>query len=103
MTLRSVGVVGIVLGMMLACGPTQAFPDDSDNDGASGSERRDGPSEHPRADYRYSGNGFNFSMSRNVTPPNGVAPSQDADSEQTQPQRSKPGFFQRIMRDVFGD
>ncbi|HXP98352.1 MAG TPA: hypothetical protein VN809_16685 [Telmatospirillum sp.] len=103
MTLKSIGVAGIVLGLMFACGPAQAFPDDSDHDGASVRERRDGPSDHPRADYRYSGNGFNFSMSRNVTQPNGESSSQDQDTEQTPPQRSKPGFFQRIIRDVFGD
>lgn len=103
MTLRSAGIVGIVLGMMIVCGPAQAFPDDSDTDGASSEGRRNGPSEHPPVDYRYSGNGFNFSMSRNATQPKDASSSQDSDAEQPQPSRAKPGFFQRIIRGIFGD
>lgn len=103
MNLRAAGIVGIVLGVMAACGPALAFPDDSDNDGASASGRQDGPAEHPPTDYRYSGNGFNFSMSRNATQPKDAPSSQDSDAEQTQQSRSKPGFFQRIIRSIFGD
>ncbi|PKU22007.1 hypothetical protein [Telmatospirillum siberiense] len=103
MTFRSAGIVGLVFATMLACGQARAFPGDSDNNGASGGGRQVRPAERPPADYQYSGNGFNFSMSRNVTQPNGSQPAQDADAEQPQPSRQRPGFFQRLFRGIFGD
>lgn len=103
MVLRLAGVAGLVLGVALACGQAEAFPGDSDNGGASGGARQTGPAEHPPADYRYSGNGFNFSMSRNATQPNASQSAQDNDTEPAQPSKQRHGLVQRIIRSIFGD
>jgi len=94
---RSIGLIGIVLVAIAVGGPAQAFPEDSDD------SRQDSASERP-SDYRYSGTGFNFSMSRTPTEPKGAVPANSADTEsdQAQPRRERPGFFQRVIHSVFG-
>jgi len=97
MNARSLGLIGIVLGTLALGGPAWAFPEDSGDSSQDSSGDR-------ASDYRYSGAGFNFSMSRNPTETRGAAPanSTDAESDQTQPRRERPGFFQRIIRSVVG-
>lgn len=103
MTSRSVGAIGIALLAMVVCSPAQAFPDDSDNAGSPPAWQQDRPPEQPPADYRYSGNGFNFSMSRSLTQPDGAPAAQGSDADQPPPSRSKPGFFRRTLHSIFGD
>jgi len=100
MIARSVGIVGVVLVALAVSGPARAFSDESGNDGSSAGVQQDASPYPPPADYRYSGNGFNVSMSRNLTQPDG---NPDADSRQPQPRQSQPGFFGRMLHSIFGD
>jgi len=103
MTSRSIGLMGAILVAALAVSaPAWAFSDNSDSGSSSSSSRDDDDDRAPSADYRYSGNSFNFSMSRNLAQPNGASATQDPNADQTQ-QQPRPGFFRRTMRSIFGD
>ena len=96
MPARSVGIVGIALLAIMAGGPAWAF---SDNSGT----RHDASTDQRPADYRYAGDGFNFSMSRNPPPSDDAPGARDADDQPPQASRPAPNVFQRIWRDLFGD
>lgn len=98
---RSIGIVGIFL--IVACSSAQAYSEDSDNGDAPGAWQQDAPNDQPAADYRYSGNGFNVSVSRNLPQQNGAATSQESGAEQQQSSRSRPGFFKRMLRGILGN
>ena len=95
MMARTVGIVGTILVAMAVGAPAWAFSDQSGDDSAAAAVQQDAP---PPADYRYSGNGFNVSMSRDPSRP-GAAEAADG----PQPQPARPGFFGRILRSIFGD
>jgi hypothetical protein len=98
---RFVGIVGVFLMTTAVCGPVQAFSDDSTKENAPAGSSRNDPSEQPPAEYLYSGNNFNFSMSRHPSPLENTSASQETNPEP--PPRSRPGFFQRVIHSIFGD
>jgi hypothetical protein len=95
-------LVGMILIGALVGGTAHAFQIDSRRNAASDPGQSNALTGQPPSDYRYSGNKFTFSMSRNKTPPNGAAPDNDA-AEKTASEKSPPGFFQRIFSSIFGD
>jgi hypothetical protein len=103
MVLKPASLIGLVVAAMLAGGPVLAFSGDPGNDGPPTRGQPVGPENPPPADYRFSGNGFNFSMSKNAGQPASSQSTKDDDAEQTQSSRSKPGPLQRIFRSIFGD
>jgi hypothetical protein len=95
--------VGMILIAILVCGTAQAIQIDSRRSAPSDSRQSNALTGQPPSDYQYSGSNFNFSMSRNPTPPNSAAaPGNDAD-EKAAAEKARPGFFQRLIRDIFGD
>jgi len=95
--------MGAILAAALAVSaPAWAFSDSTDTGGSSSSSRDD-DDRASSADYRYSGNSFNFSMSRNVAPQTDAATTQEPNAERSQQQQSRPGFFRRGIRSIFGD
>jgi hypothetical protein len=97
MRLLGLIVIGVIVGAT-----AQAFQIDSRRDAASDHGQSDALTGQPPSDYRYSGDNFNFSMSRNKTPPNGTAANADA-AEKAAPKKAQPGFFRRIFNSIFGD
>ncbi len=91
---RLIGMAAGVLAVLAICGPALAFSGDSDG----GDPRADSPAPSQRGDYRYSGNGFNFSMSRNPSQPNDDTSARDQGGPQPPASRSRPNLFQRMIR-----
>lgn len=104
MFFKSAGIIGLALATMLAAGQAAAFSGDAGRDGPPDHERISGPDATPPADYRYSGRGFNFSMSKNAESSDASqSRNKDGEAVQAQPAQTRPGFFRRLVRDVFGD
>jgi hypothetical protein len=95
--------VGMVLVGILVCDSAQAFQIDSRRGAPPDPGQSNALTSQPPSHYRYSGDNFNFSMSRNPTPPNTVGPADSAATEKAAPEKSQPGFFQRIIHAIFGD
>ena len=93
----------ILVAALTVSAPVWAFSDSTDTGGSSSSSRNDDDDRASSADYRYSGSSFNFSMSRNVAPQNDEATTQDTNAERSPQQQSRPGFFHRSIRSIFGD
>jgi hypothetical protein len=94
--------VGMILVAILVCGAAQAIQIDSRRSAPSDSRQPNALTGQPPSDYQYSGSNFNFSMSRNPTPNNAAAPDNDTD-EKAAAEKARPGFFQRLIRGIFGD
>jgi hypothetical protein len=88
---------------ILVCGSAEAFQIDSRGGASSDPGQSKALTGQPPSDYRYSSGNFNFSMSRNPTPPSSVVSPPNAAVEKAAPEQSRPGFFQRIFREIFGD
>jgi hypothetical protein len=93
--------VGMILIAILVCGAAQAIQIDSRRSAPSDSRQSNALTGQPPSDHQYSGSNFNFSISRNP-PNNAAAPDSDAD-EKAAAEKARPGFFQRLIRDIFGD
>jgi hypothetical protein len=98
--MRLIGM--ILIGILVGGGAAQAFQIDSRRGAASDPAQSNALTGQPPSNYRYSGNSFNFSMSRNKTPSNDAAADTDAE-EKAASEKAQPGFFQRIFKSIFGD
>ncbi len=102
MTRRSLGMIGIVAALGLAAPPALAFSGDRPSDDGGSDYQSEPPDEPPPADYRYSGNGFNVSMSRDPAAPSDESRPAATDESRQADQPDRPGFFGRIFHDLFG-
>jgi hypothetical protein len=101
---KMAGMIGAVMVAFAVSGPALAFSDDPPQHGGATNLQQTGPGEPSSPEYRYSGNGFNFSMSRTPGQPEASAASQDGAGDHPQPPpRARPNFFQRTYRSIFGD
>jgi hypothetical protein len=96
-------LVGLALIGIVVCHGAQAFQIDSRGGATSNSGQSNALTGQPPSDYRYSGNSFNFSMSRTPSPPNGAASRDSDDADRAAADKSRPGFFERIIHAIFGD
>ncbi len=96
-------MIGIVAAGLAAAGPAQAFSGDGPRDDGGSDYQSEPPDEPPPPDYRYSGNGFNVSMSRNPSRQPDESPPADAEESHAPDHPERPGLVGRIVRGLFGD
>jgi hypothetical protein len=98
MALRSIAIVGSVVAGLLVSSPAGAVSVDHDR-GARASAGQD----NAKPDYSFSGNGFNFSISRAAPDNKDVAKATDNDPSSSRSERSWFGRLRRTIEDLFGD
>ena len=103
MRVRSVAALAVILLGAFASGQAWAFSGDNDREDSSTSDRSEPAEEQPSANYRYSGNSFDFSMTRSPDASGSQQPARDVTNERGRPPQNRPGFIQRSIRTVFGD
>lgn len=103
--------IGLVVVGMITVSHAYAFSEGGD-DGGSNESMESAPSEdtggHRTSDYIYTGNSFNFSMSKDSGSKDSVQSNGDgrtddaAAPQQDQQPKRRPGVLRRLYRGIFG-
>ena len=96
-------LAGLIVIALIAAGHAYAFSDGGDESGSTYTAPRDEPSSQRPSDYTYTGNTFNFSMSKDASQSTAEGTQPDSTAMKPEPaQTRRPGILKRLFRGIFG-